>query len=254
MLKAILFDIDETLIDWRGFTGVWLDVERPHIQKVYDHLRQEVAPADWPVTAEQFVHDYLRRLQETWAAGRHTLRSPHLGRLLVDTAIALGIADDAVDMHTCMTVYAWDAVPGVITFPDVPPMLDLLRERGLRFGLATNSFAPMLLRDRELAQLGLIDYFPECRYSAADVGYLKPHVEFFRTVLACLGLTADEVVFVGDNPVADIAGAQSAGMQTILRVKQPAAPLLSGLIVPDAAINTFDELPAALDNLFPGGW
>jgi FMN phosphatase YigB (HAD superfamily) len=104
----------------------------------------------------------------------------------------------------------------------------------------------------EIEAHGILVHFPDCRISAADVGYLKPHPAIFQAALDQVGATPDEAVFVGDNPIADIAGAQGAGMRAILRVTTPAPPMLSGLIVPDAAINSLAELPRILDEWYPG--
>jgi putative hydrolase of the HAD superfamily len=157
-----------------------------------------------------------------------------------------------VDAEACLRAYAWGAVPGTVVFPEAREALDLLVSRGLKLGIVTNAAQPMWLRDTELKGHGLLNYFPDCRISAADVGYLKPHPAIFEAALGRLGVTPDEAVFVGDNPTADIAGAQGAGMQAVLRVVSPVPPMLSGLIVPDGAINTLAELPAVLDERFPG--
>jgi putative hydrolase of the HAD superfamily len=145
---------------------------------------------------------------------------------------------------------------GVELFPDVMPFLEILQSRGIKTGIVTNASQPMTIRDTELSGYDLLRFFPDTphRISAADVGYLKPHAAIFEHALKVLGTQPDETVFIGDNPVADIAGSQSAGMKAILRVLHVRQPLISGLIVPDAAINSFDELPAILDEWYPGRW
>jgi FMN phosphatase YigB (HAD superfamily) len=50
--------------------------------------------------------------------------------------------------------------------------------------------------------------------SEAD-GVRKPDPEIFLRAAAQLETGADEVVFLGDNPQADIAGAQRCGMKAI---------------------------------------
>jgi HAD superfamily hydrolase (TIGR01662 family) len=153
-------------------------------------------------------------------------------------------ANATIDADAILKAYAWDAVPGVDVFPDVFPALKQLREHGIKLGILTNAFQPMGLRDIELERYKLLDYFPDAnlRLSAADVGYLKPHPKIFNYALEQMGTSAEETLYVGDNPVADIAGAQGLGMRAILRINHPAPPLISGLIVPDAAINNFHEL------------
>lgn len=133
----------------------------------------------------------------------------------------------------------------------MPPVLELLRDHGIRLGIVTNAYQPMTMRDQELIDLGLRDYFPTCRFSAADVGYLKPHPNIFKTALVCLGLQAEDVVFIGDDAEADIAGAQSVGMKAILRRLSHRPEATNGLNTPDAIIDSFAELPAIFDVWYP---
>ena len=87
----------------------------------------------------------------------------------------------------------------------------------------------------------------DSRISSADVGYLKPHPKIFEAALDCLHVQADEAVFVGDNPVADIAGAQTVGLRAIMVVNGQIPSLASDLIVPDAQIDSLAELPSLLE-------
>ena len=48
-----------------------------------------------------------------------------------------------------------------------------------------------------------------------EVGYRKPQKEIFRLACEHLKTSAEEVIFVGDNPEADIDGANNFGMYTI---------------------------------------
>jgi hypothetical protein len=41
-------------------------------------------------------------------------------------------------------------------------------------------------------------------------------------------------------------------MRGVLRITSPTPPMLSGLIIPDAAVNSLAELPPILDKWFPG--
>jgi len=249
MLKAIIFDLDDTLIDWGEFDEEWDKVETPHIKKAHTYLSERFADAPDLLT---FKSEYLRRTSNAWAHARNTLIAPHIGRTLFETVVALGVDKTAITREDLMKAYDWGKIPGTTVFPDVIPGLTRLQAAGLQFGLVTNAYQPMLLRDVEMEQHGLLTFFPSCRFSAADHGYLKPHPSIFEAVLTCLGIEPEDAVFIGDNPTADVAGAQAAGMRAILRVTARRKPLLSGVIIPDAAINSFDELPAVLKGWFPG--
>ncbi len=248
-LKAILFDLDDTLLDWSGFKQDWATFEIDYLRRVFDYVCADIHRLS---DLDTFVAEFRNRTREAWRAGRGNLVAPHLGNLLVETAASMGAPRDRLDQRRCLEVYGWGVVPGTTAFPEAVAMLKLFKDNDVKVGIITNAYQPMWLRDTELRELGLLDYLPTCRISAADVGYLKPHPAIFEGALKCLGTNPPETVFVGDNPIADIAGAQGAGLQAILRVAHPTPPMLSGLIIPDGAINKLDELPAVLDDLYPG--
>jgi len=216
MVKAILFDLDDTLLDWGHFAANWEEIEAKHLPPVFEYL---TTLGEVQGDLNLFLAHFRERTRHVWLDARTTLIAPHVGKVLVQTATMLGIPEDQIDQRTCMEVYGWGKVEGTSIFPDVIDGLTLLRERGVKFGMVTNAFQPMWMRDVELEQHGLLDFFPACRFSAADVGHLKPHPEIFRRALDCLGTRPEETVFVGDNPVADIAGAQAAGMRAVIRVE-----------------------------------
>lgn len=248
-LKGILFDLDDTLIDWSGFDASWEDRDETLLRGVFDYLNNGVHPLDdFPALSATF----LKRTRNAWDEARSSLHSPHVGRVLVETLIELGVAEDAIDEKAVLKAYGWGAAPGVVRFPEVLDALKLLHANGVKTGIVTNAYQPMWMRDSELETFELLEYFPECRVSAADAGFLKPHPSIFTHAMELLGTTPEETVFIGDNPVADIAGAQGVGMLAILRVIQPARSMLSGLIVPDHALNSFEELPDILDQWYPG--
>ncbi len=246
-LKAVLFDLDDTLLDWQGFKQDWQTYEEPMLRRVFDQLMTQ-----WTSDFVAFVRDFRERTREAWRQGRGTLIAPNLGRILVQSIEAQGVPAGQLSAEDVLKMYGWRAVPGTSLFPEVTAELKRLRDHGLKLAIVTNAGQPMAVRDIEIGEHGLLPYFPECRVSAADAGYLKPHQAIFQRALDQLGVKASEAVFVGDNPVADIAGAQAAGMYAVLRVTHPVPPMLSGLIVPDAAINSLEELPDVLDRLHPG--
>ncbi len=49
-----------------------------------------------------------------------------------------------------------------------------------------------------------------------ELGVAKPHPRMFEAACGVLGIPAAEVLHVGDNPDADVAGAQAAGMTAAL--------------------------------------
>ena len=251
MLKAILFDLDDTLIDWSGFQGNWDAISRRSLQRVFNYIQEAIHPLDDEETFVQVFND-LTRL--AWFKAQENLLAPHLGSVLVETAVALGAPADAPGLtaQQCLQAHEWQVIEGTRIFPEVIDVLTLLQESGIKVGIVTNAFQPMWMRDIEMRDLGLLDFFPECRFSAADVGYLKPHRKIFELALECLDVQPEHTVFIGDSPDADIAGAQAAGLRAILRRVSHPQPMSSGLIVPDHQISNLSELPQILDGWYPG--
>lgn len=249
MLKAILFDLDDTLIDWSFFEADWERIESKHLNALHAHLTETIKPF---CEVEAFRKEFSRRTRSAWSDARSTLDAPHLGRILVQTVLSFGLLESDIDERDCLEAYQWGAVEGTYPFPDVVDALINLRERGIRTGIVTNAFQPMWLRDVELEEHGLLEFFPECRFSAADVGRLKPDRKIFEAALNCLKLKPEEVVFIGDNLTADIGGAQRVGMKAILRTHRAGSRPYNDRFTPDASIHTFEKLPAILDAWYPG--
>ena len=247
-LKAVLFDFDDTLIDWSGVSVNWRDIEATRLERVHDYVAS--ASSGYQASFEKLIDVYWKRTRRAWSEGRVNLRAPIMPKILLKTLRDLGAADEQLDDQLILEIYDWRAVPGTRVFPDVPPLLELLREQGVKIGIVTNASQPMWMRDAELRTFGLIDYFPDCRISGADAGYLKPHRRIFEMALGRLGTDPEDTVFVGDNPIADIAGAQALGMHAVRRVN-PGSSYNGRVAEPHKTLQSFAELPAILDGWYP---
>lgn len=248
-LKAVLFDLDDTLLDWSTFHGDWARMENAHLRNVFDFIVENGYALKDP---DEFAAEFRARTMSAWAAARTSLRAPNLGSVLMETAISLGVSPGGLDLRRMLEVYAWDAVPETRMFPEVPDTLSLLHQHQIKVGIVTNAYQPMWIRDVEIATHGILPFFPACRLSAADIGYLKPHPAIFQSALNCLDVKAHETVFVGDDPEADVVGAQGAGLHAVLRLSPRHRQVYDDSIVPDARIHSLAELPGILDQWFPG--
>ncbi len=95
--------------------------------------------------------------------------------------------------------------------PDALPAIQRLRAAGVRTGVLSNfSFQlPLILEDVGLG--GLLDPI----IVSAEAGVEKPDVAIFTAAARAVNATVDRCVMIGDDLVADIAGARSAGMPSI---------------------------------------
>ena len=90
--------------------------------------------------------------------------------------------------------------------------LHTLKETGYNLGLVSNGKSPF--QERNFKALGVSHLFGSIVVSEA-VGFRKPAPEIFHLACSALSTTPERTVFVGDNPSADIDGANSVGMYTV---------------------------------------
>ena len=72
----------------------------------------------------------------------------------------------------------------------------------------------------------------------------KPALPFFEAALGTLGATAGDTVMIGDDLLADVGGAQAAGMRGVLvRTGKYRGQDASAEVTPDAVLGSIAELP-----------
>jgi len=114
-----------------------------------------------------------------------------------------------------------DALGGAILdrrpqiFPNLEATMATLASRGLAIGLISNTGRSW---GRYLSQLqddlGIGRHFRFRGYSD-ELRLRKPDPRIFRAALHGLGLAPQEVVHIGDDVTADVAGAAAVGMRTV---------------------------------------
>ena len=253
MLRAVIFDMDDTLVDWSQREGDWTGHIRKSLRPVHEYLRLAGHPVP---NLEWFAYIYSEQAHVAWdRVCPPEWSCPRQIDILADTVRALNLEFEAIQMEPLQRRYAWQAMPGVRMFPDTPGVLQALRAEGLQIGLLTNSDLPMWMRDGELRDLGLLDAI-DVRLTAGDVGRLKPHYAPFRAVLDQLGVTPDEAVFVGDRLQDDVAGAQATGMRAVWIRRSSSMWVTPGNSAngprPNAIIDRLAQLLTTLDRWFPG--
>ncbi len=250
MLKAVLFDLDHTLIDW-DYAEPWESYQLRRIRSLFEFVNRELYALPHS-SGDMMFETFVAALTAAWKRGAQTYVAPDIALVLAETLLACGVPDDCIDMDAVLHAYDWSAQEGIRAYPDVVDVLPQLQASGLALGIVTNASHPMSMRDCELEAAGLLDLFPTCRVAAVDIGYIKPHRKIFEHALALLDIRPDEAVFVGDNPEADVSGAQGVGMYGVLRVNNTDAPETAGDVIPDGTIHTLHELLPLLDGWYPG--
>ncbi len=119
---------------------------------------------------------------------------------------------------------------------DAAEAVRALAGRGVLIGIVSNTGrTPGVVLRRVLERHGLLGHFGPVIYSD-EVGVRKPEAEIFRRTLAAARVTPAEALHIGDNPDADVVGAQAAGMRAAHYTAGFRAPAArADLIVPDLA-------------------
>ena len=119
-----------------------------------------------------------------------------------------------------------------------------LKERGLK--LAIVSDAPAVNAFIRMVEMGLPDFF-DAVVTFDDTGERKPSKKPFAIALQKLGMAANEVLYVGDWPERDIAGAKAAGLRTAFAAYGSLTPeAKSGA---DFALGAITDLVAIVERL-----
>lgn len=105
-------------------------------------------------------------------------------------------------------------VTNAILYDDVVPTLEHLRDAGFKLAIVSNWDTPL---DPLTERLGIADYF-DAIIASHDVRVRseKPDPHIFNYALTAVGVSAEEVVHVGDTYQADIVGARNVGIRPIL--------------------------------------
>ncbi len=175
---------------------------------------------------------------ETGADGKWAASYDHLV-----TQFGLGVPVSGAELLGAMDGYA-KAIAGWSTVdPEAASVLTLLRERGYRLGLLSNTWWAADWHNADLATHGLASLLDAIVYTS-DLPHSKPHRSVFQEVARRLDVRPDECVMIGDRMVDDVSGALEVGMRAIWRKNESGFP--SSIAVPTAEVTRLSELPELL--------
>ena len=192
-IKAILFDIDNTLIDF-------IKMKEMCCEAAIDAMIKKGLKAEKKQALKELYYIYR---------GIHFEGRDVFQRFLKKV---MGRVDYKILAHG-INAYRKVRFDVLETYPEVVPTLKKLKKKGLKLGVVSD--APRVKAWTRLAAVGLDGLF-DFVLTFEDVKVKKPHKIPFEKALEKLKLEPGQILFVGDNPKKDILGANKIGMKTVL--------------------------------------
>ncbi len=203
-IRAVAFDLDGTLYPAAALNrrAAALCLRHPALFAGFSQMRRELrAIARTEEYRKSPPADGIEFRDMQGTALAHRLRSSESGT----KALMYGIFYGRI----------FECFADIRPFTGVREALAELKALGLPLGLLSD-----MPPERKLELMGLSDCFDVVRCSE-ESGFLKPEPESFLSLAQALGREPAEVLYVGNNPRYDLAGARRAGMQAALVSRRP---------------------------------
>lgn len=219
--KAILFDLDDTLwpiapviLQAEEILHAWLKENAPRVAERFsiEHLRQERLS--------------LLARQPEFHLDLGALRRAGLASAFEEAG------EDGAKVEQAMVQF-FAARNAVVPYDDVLPGLLRLKGR-VAIGSVSNGNA-------DLQAIGLSHHF-KVSVAAHQLGCAKPDAAIFHAACRELDVAPEDAVYVGDDVLLDVQGAQKAGLRAVWLNRTGSQKHLEHEVVPDAIVANFDEL------------
>ena len=232
-LKALFFDIDDTLCATTAFTVKARAAAVDAMRRLGLRLPRALLLRELGEVIAEFSSNHGRHLDKL------LLRLPPRAFRGVNRAILVAAGVRAYH----------DAKDRLLRpFPDVHAALRRLARTRLRLGVITAGLE--IKQADKLLRLDLYRWFDSRAIFISDqIGISKPNPKLFRRACEATGVRPRDAAFVGDHPTHDIDPAKEIGMVTF-RVRRGRLAREEGRSRPDHDLRNFKELLTVLRRIY----
>lgn len=181
--RLVLFDLDNTLCDHAT----------SHSLRVRHAFEPFIADEE---ALKRAVREAVLRSSEGTA---------HFAEILMDFGADDSAAEGAQER------YVSDRYRGLELYSDALDVIERVKQVAA-IGMITNG--PTAIQQPKIDLLQIEHLFPFILISES-VGIWKPDPVIFHMALERAGIPAEDAVYVGDSPIADVPGAKAAGMRAV---------------------------------------
>lgn len=193
MIKAVFFDIDDTLYDTSGFAGL---ARKAAINVMID--------AGLPLTSDE-AYKLLREIIKE-KGSNYDKHFNILTKRVFGEEKPLLIALGMITYHNVKFAL-------LRLFPDTMSTLIYLKSKEYQLGVISNGIT--IKQWEKLIRLGLHHFFDQV-VTSQEAGVEKPHEQIFQVALDRMGCKAQNSIMIGNKFSEDIFGAINMGMSAIL--------------------------------------
>lgn len=235
--KAILFDLDDTLISFNGASEIaWKECCDDFVM----HNKVDF-------TSAEMLEEMTRTREWYWGdSERHKIGRANMFKARCEVfKYALkkfGVSEEKIILEAAEN-YSRIQEQRWRLFDEVPEALEALRQIGISMAVITNGVSEV--------QNGKLSRFRICKYFShviceSEAGYSKPDKEIFMLALDKLSHSPEETWMIGDNLVWDIFGAQRLGIFAVWNDYEKKGLPQKSEIIPDLSVNSMSEMTAWL--------
>ncbi|VVB65836.1 Glyceraldehyde 3-phosphate phosphatase [Candidatus Gugararchaeum adminiculabundum] len=192
-LKAILFDLDNTLTDF-------VSMKREATRAAAKAMIKSGLNMDEDQCFKELFQCYWQEGIDNNTAFEKFIKSK-TGK------------EDRELLEAAILAYLGERKKHLKPYPKIKETLLKLKEKGIILGILSD--APKIKAENRLRKLGLYGIFSVV-ITFDDTGELKPSKLPFLKAIEAFGVKPDEVLMVGDSIGRDVKGAQDAGMKAAL--------------------------------------
>ncbi|WP_430788985.1 HAD family hydrolase [Virgibacillus flavescens] len=189
MIKAVVFDLDGTLLDRDQSVKHFINLQYSRMFEILKHIPKEA---------------YATRFIELDDHG-YVWKDKVYQQMVEEFKIALS-------WELLLADYISEFKLSCIPFPGLINMLKSLKQNSFSLGIITNGRSQFQLDN--ITALGIEKYFDTILISESE-GIKKPDPKIFEKALSRLNVHPHESIFIGDHPEKDIMAARTIGMKTI---------------------------------------
>lgn len=199
MIKAMIFDLDDTLYDYGPL----------HNEAIKDLA--EYASKRYSIEKERFCSAWDMAREETKRTQGNTAASHDRMLYCQKTLEKLGLppAEGTLELYD---IYWGHILDHMVLRKGAVELLEACRDRGVKVGICSDLTAH--IQHRKLKALGIASKI-DCIVTSEEAGVEKPDPKIFQIILKKLDCTPGEVLYLGDDLIRDVHGAEACGIPVI---------------------------------------